>query len=292
MLQSLLNFFHSMNHTTKKEDVLTNIKRTFDNLNNEVLPTLSNVIENVGNSDVIKKNNNIKLLAISAGIKSKDNKDTLVKLKAILTNIAKNDDLVEKLVNDKLPDVVTDKTVTVRDLAILKLASDLSNLTLFTLDFLYMILTDPKDSDFPKIKFQLIKDGMSDYGILIKTYSDKFTKKIETIGKIADLPLETDEHKSSFFEKLLGKEGKVTNLPNVNNFVGNPIYHIRLWLVDREVKKYENLKDKKKLLELKVLELKAKEANEGENPKLKKQIEYYEDKISSVEYEIAKIENN
>jgi len=292
MLNTLVNFFHSMNHTTKKEDVITNVKRTFDNLNNEVLPTLSNIIDNVGTSDVIKKNNNIKLLAISAGIKSKDNKDTLVKLKGILTNIAKSDNSVEKLINDKLPDVVTDKTATVRDLAILKLASDLSNITLYTLDFLYFILTDVKDSDYPKIKFQQIKDGMMDYGMLIKNYGDKFNKKIDEIGKIADIPLESDPSKSSFFEKLLSKQGKVTNMPSVNNFVGNPVYHIRLWLVDREVKKYENLKDKKKLLELKVLELKAKEANEGENPKLKKQIEYYEDKISSVEYEISKIEND
>jgi hypothetical protein len=62
-----------------------------------------------------------------------------------------------------------------------------------------------------------------------------------------------------------------------------------MWLVDREMDKYESLKDTKKLIELRINELKLKE-RETRDPKLEKQIEYYEDKLASIEYEIKNIE--
>ena len=290
MLTNILKFFNSLHHTTKKDDVIDNLNMTFNELHDKVLPSLDNIISVLGNSIVIKKNNVLSLLAVSSGIKVKDNRDMLVKLKGILTNISKSEKNVKKLVNDYLPDTVTDKTATVRDLTILKLISDLSSLTMYSLDFLYYILTSADDSDYPKIKFQQIQNDIPDFSSVLRSYKDNFTKTLDNIKKVANVEMITEPENIGMFEKVIGRQGKIVNTPAVNGFLGNPIYHIRLMLVDREVDKYENLKDKKKLLELRVMELKAKENGES-NPKITKQIEYYEDKIAKVEYNISQIED-
>ena len=70
------------------------------------------------------------------------------------------------------------------------------------------------------------------------------------------------------------------------NFIGNPIYHIRLFLVDLEMLRLERLKNRRKLVELKLLELRNKDASD---PKIKKQIEYYEQKLEALDRKINRI---
>ena len=70
------------------------------------------------------------------------------------------------------------------------------------------------------------------------------------------------------------------------NFIGNPIYHLRLFLVDLEMLRLERLKNRRKLVELKLLELRSKDPND---PKIKKQIEYYEKKLETLDRKINRI---
>lgn len=291
MLTNLLRFFNSLHHTTKKDDVMDNLNMTFSEMHEKVIPALDNIITNLGDSSIIKKSSILSLLAISTGIKVKDNRDLLIKIKNIISNISKNEKSVKSLVTSSLPDVITDKTATVRDLAILKLISDLSSLTLYTLDFLYYILTTAGESDYPKIKFTQIKNDIPDFSSVLNAYKDNFVKTLDNIKKIANVDMVTEPDKIDMFEKVVSRQGKIVNTPTVSGFIGNPIYHVRLLLADRDINKYENLKDKKKLLELRVMELKSQENGES-NPKLAKQIDYYEDKIAKVEYKISQIEDS
>jgi len=128
----------------------------------------------------------------------------------------------------------------------------------------------------------------------------------EIVSNIGNLP--TPKSKSGFMASLIAKFMK--NELNVNNnftlglttgllswsagdlktnFKYNPIYHIRKFLVDVELNKLESLKDKKRLLELKLLELKNKLKDNPNDEKLKKQIEYYEKKLAKTEEKIEAI---
>jgi len=134
----------------------------------------------------------------------------------------------------------------------------------------------------------------------------------EIIEKIGNFPVEKQGFFSkikAFLGKFLRKEVGITNNVNVGflsdkikivtdsdnlpttNFVGNPIYHFRKFLVDLELKKLESLKDRKRLLELKLAELKQQQAGKPNDPKLQKQIEYYEKKLEQVEHKIDVIVN-
>lgn len=292
MVANIVNYFNSMFHTVRREDVLKNLENTLSILNDEVIPALDGVISNGGNYKVLLDNNLLKTIANTSGIKAKDNRDLLVKIKGLLVNVTKSGKDLTKVVENDLSEIVTDKTGTVRDVAIIKVVADISSLGMFTLDLLYFVLSNngADESNYPKIKFQKIRDGIPSYSASLKSYAGHFANTVKDLPKVATIPAKVDPSKISMFEKLVGKSGKSINLPNTQGFNGNPVYSIRMWLVDREIAKYESLKEKRKLIDLKLMELKVQETGD-ENPALRKQIEYFEDKISKVEYEIAQIED-
>ena len=292
MINNLINYVKNTFHTIKKEDVVKNLDDIATAIKEEVLPTLDVVIKN-SDLEIINKSKYIKPIMITSGIKAKDGRELFVKIKGIITNINKSLNNLETLVLDELPDIVSDKTITVKDAAILKTISDIGNITLFTSDVAYLILIDGNvnDTEFPKKKIDDIVNGIPTYGNMLKVYGRNFNNKLENIKILPDTKLVLDNKKANMLEKIVSKNAKLIDVPNASSFNGNPIYHVRMWLVDIEMLKYERLKDKKKLIELKIMELKLKAKNES-NDKLTKQIEYYEEKLAKIDYKISKIEEN
>ena len=145
------------------------------------------------------------------------------------------------------------------------------------------------------------QDIVNDYKIvarvLRKGYIDYVKDVINSIGELPvvntpDVPMSI---LSAVLEKKLNMSSKaisfITDIFNRfkgKGFIGNPIYHIRKFLVDLEVNKYEKLKDEKRLVELKPQKLKLEQANKND-PNLDKQIKYYEDKLEKIELRIETI---
>ena len=290
MINNLINYVKTVFHTIKKEDVVKNLDDITTAIKEEVIPTLDVVIKN-SDLEVINKSKYVKSLMITSDIKAKDGRDLFVKIKGIFVNINKSLSNLETLVVDELPDIVSDKTITVKDAAILKTISDIGNMALYASDFAYFVIIDgdPNNTEFPKKKINDILHNLPTYGSMLKIYGNNFNKTIENIKKLPDIKLTLDNKKANMLEKIVSKDAKLVDTPIASGFNYNPIYHVRMWLVDVEMLKYERLKDKKKLIELKLMELKLKAKNES-NDKLTKQIEYYEEKLAKIEYKISKIE--
>jgi hypothetical protein len=76
----------------------------------------------------------------------------------------------------------------------------------------------------------------------------------------------------------------------ISGFIGNPIFHIRMWLVDKEIEKYEALKTRKKILEGRILELKL--GKDATSEKTKKAIDVFEKDILKIDDKIHRIEED
>jgi hypothetical protein len=77
----------------------------------------------------------------------------------------------------------------------------------------------------------------------------------------------------------------------VNNFRGNPIYHIGKMFAERQADRHKLAQEKKSSLELRLLHLKM--LNEGNtSPSLEKEIRYITERIEDLEYNIAKAEQS
>ena len=172
----------------------------------------------------------------------------------------------------------------------MKLVSDIAALAFYIQDLIYFILVDVKETAIPKIRLDDIRKNSGSFVVLFNYYYKGLSKIVKELPRVSDEIVYREDAKPSMMDKLFKSKGKLLSLP-VSGFNGNPIYHIRMWLVDKEMERYELLKEKKKLIELKLLDLKLQAQNESD-PKLKTQIEYYEDKIGKLEYNIKEIEDD
>jgi len=293
MIDRLVNFVRGIHHTIKKEDVLKNLDTILTGITVDVIPALDNIIKN-SDLKVIKDSVILKNISTVSGINAKDNKTLFVKIKNIVSNINKEGKDLENVINDCLNDVMTDKTISVREGAILKVVTDISSISLYILDLSYLVLLEgnSENTDLPKITLDKIKKGSVTFSNLLKNYGKNFGKTVDNLKTLPENSLYVSNDKITMLSKLVSKDTKTLNIPSTNGFIGNPIYSIKMWMVDREIAKYEALKEKRKLIELKLVELRLNEKDGESNPSLTKRIEYYEDKLAKIEYDIAQTEDD
>lgn len=291
-MNGLKQIIDNMNHTVKKNDIIEQYNKTTTSLNNELLPMLVEVNKLIKDNNLeLKDLPELNTLNRVSEFKSKDLRDLFGEITKIIKNIDKKSNNISSIIDDELPDLISKDVITIKQATVLNILAKINNLVLYTPDLiLYVIdlidykITESKLSMI-KTKVSEIRQDMSTYGTILKFFKeynnidDKFIKKLSN-------------------DKVLtgGKDKNAINMLNgigsripLTGFIGNPIYHIKIWWMDKKLEQYEVLKEKKKLTELKILELQTRKNGEN-NPKLEKAIEYHTDKLESLEYKIREIE--
>lgn len=291
--ENLLKYLYDAEqHTLKKEDVLKTFDNIFSVMKNEVIPTLKLTAES---ADDKLLNNSVYLKKIKSGLSSircKDGKDFIIKLSELLEEVVSNESKLTSIMTKSLDDIIADVAMSAKAATIIRLINDLGFICFYTMDLVYFSLTSESESDFPRIKFTKFEKDLVVYIDTINAYGEDFSKKVvNVLDQVSETEFNiNDGNILDYLQGIIFKTGKVIKLPSA--FTNNPWYHIRMWLVDREFNKYESLKDNKKMVELKLIALKNQADNGGEDESLQKQITYYENKISSIEYDMAKLRNN
>jgi hypothetical protein len=287
-VNGILSYVKNMFHTVKKEDVIKTTEFVFNNLTNDVITAIEDVIAN-SDSSLIENSGILKNLNMFSELKAKNNKDLLIKIKDIFTDIEKSYKDMLAVIENNLSDVITNTASTPKDAAILKVVSDIGSMNIFIMDLLYSVIMDKENSMLPSIKLKSVEANTPEFIKCIKYYGKNFSKVVKDLPKVSSTVININDGKESMLSGLLSHAGVLLTLPHTQGFTNNPIYHIRMWMIDREIVKYESLKDRKKMIELRLLELKLDEQGESDT-KLQKQIQYYEEKLNKLEYEIAKLE--
>lgn len=285
MVDALLHAFNLVEKPVKKEQLLKTFNTISELAQDDLLPSLAEIkqvekTKRVNNSDLV---NLVKEILKIRGVKTKS---IFTDLENIFSELNKNKSKIENLISKHTSSVLTNKVLSIKDAAIIKLVDDISSLTMYSIDFIACVLADIKNTSFPKIKFKKVKEGIPAFVELIKGYNKDLEKNLDKIAKLDDSVINKDSNKS-FVDLKLKNDGVFGIMPS--GFINNPFYHIRMWLIDRDIAKLEALKDKKRLIELRIMELKIEEKS-GEDGDLSKQIEYYEDKLANIEYKIEKLE--
>lgn len=271
----------------KKNNVLVLSQSCMDNINKFVLPGIESIISSVDN---IPNNTKLTQLGVDLGL-GRDRKAILVGLRDFFTRAETCLHTMSRVINKDFPDLITAKTTSFKVGTVMRVLTDISSMSIFCLDVIYYAISETDKMD--KAYLNQITKNYSSFCSLFLTYN----KEIENITKNAPaisneiISLDAPAGMSDILAK---KSGAMVRLPDGlkgQQFVNNPIYHIRLWLVDRDIEKYNANKDKKEMLELKVLSLKmAKNDPDANTDKLDKQIAYYEEKISDLNYKIERFE--
>ena len=285
MIKTLLQSFNLVKKPVKKEQLIKTFEKIHLIAQEDVLPSLTE-LKNYEKSSKITKSEIFGLTKELIKINGAKSKNIISDLESLFLEISKNTDGIEQLINKHTSSVLTNKVMGVKDAAIIKLVDDIGSLTLFSMDYVTCLLANVNDTAFPKIKFKKLKEGIPAFVNLVVGYNSKLKQIIENITKLDDTTLNSDTNEAMLNVKLTNNGIKELT---PDGFINNPFYHIRMWFVDREINKLEALKDKKKLIELRIMELKVEERS-GSDGDLSKQIEYYEEKLAAIEYQIQKIE--
>ena len=291
MVNGIKSIIEDLKNNIKKEDIEKNIEFTSKLIKNEIIPSLDLLI----NSNNKALSNNTTIANFGRMCNLRGNTQSIMKsYKEFYLEVDEFLDFLDSFVDKKFPSIVTEATVTGLTGSIVKLVSDLSAMSNYILDFLnYALSIEANDgSKLSRIQIERIKTGMSTYMVLYKNYTGSLKKIEQELPNVSNEILNFDQPNLGMLNVFLNKTGKIIKLPTSNGFVGNPFYHIRLWMMDREIEKFEADKERKRLLELKVLALNMdKEVDGVDLNKINKQIEYYEEKIQDLEYKISKFQS-
>lgn len=297
----------------QKEDLVALLEESNKVLVTTVIPMLNETIKEVKDETVLSKN-----VAFSS-YKAKSDKDIFNMMLNVVEKFSNATPLLISKIVEFLPDVINTGSGNIN----LRIAISVASEVTFFAERFQLVLCYILDKFYLKDKSELSEDYAREIAarasIIIKTIPElnkaDINAVIAAIGNVPTLRTISDERNSHVpSELVMGFFAKTFNIKDfytktflsrilkyfsykdahkhhkdiAKSFIGNPIYHLRMMMVDFEVMKFEGLKEKRRLLELKIIELK----NRGvDNPKIKKQVNYYEDKLNKLNLKIDHIVN-
>ena len=250
-------------------------------IENGILPILDNYQDpkNKAILDNLKNSNTFKI--IKEGLKVNDPSKLLVELEVYFKDILTNQSKIVSSINTILSDSVNEKTITFKQYEMMNYVDDMYSNTYFATELLYMLIRDEKNSMLSqKQVIKLLKQ--------LPNFKLKVLNKVTVKDALASIANSSSE---SIYDRNSADAPDSVKMSGikVSNFIGNPIFSFRKWLVDKDIDKAKALEDTKNLIELRLLELRNQAAGESDNEGLRKQIEYYEDKLAEVDSKISKL---
>lgn len=285
MLTELWNEITSIFTNDKFARIKSKTEATFTavvyEIENGILPILDNyqdpknkvILDNLKNSNTFK--------IIKEGLKVNDPSKLLVELEVYFKDILTNQSKIVSSINTILSDSVNEKTITFKQYEMMNYIDDMYSNTYFTTELLYILIRDEKNSMLSqKQVIKLLKQ--------LPSFKLKVLNKVTVKDALASIGNSSSE---SIYDRNSADAPDSIKMSGikVSNFIGNPIFSFRKWLVDKDIDKAKALEDTKNLIELRLLELRNQAAGESDNEGLRKQIEYYEDKLAEVDSKISKL---
>lgn len=285
MLTELWNEITSIFTNDKFARIKSKTEATFTavvyEIENGILPILDNYQDpkNKAILDNLKNSNTFKI--IKEGLKVNDPSKLLVELEVYFKDILTNQSKIVSSINTILSDSVNEKTITFKQYEMMNYIDDMYSNTYFTTELLYILIRDEKNSMLSQKQVIKLLKQLPSFKLKVL---NKVTAK-DALASIANSSAESiyDRNSADAPDSI-----KMSGI-KVSNFIGNPIFSFRKWLVDKDIDKAKALEDTKNLIELRLLELRNQAAGESDNEGLRKQIEYYEDKLAEVDSKISKL---
>lgn len=219
--------------------------------------------------------------------------DHVILFKAMLQNA----ELVKKELNDLSNEVIVSKALTAFKGNVLRAVEHYFFTTRYALDLINYLYTLEaqhggielsKEAVPNKKQVEFIEDNLWIFARLNSVYGldyNAFKSKLNALTLVVVDQDQLDDALSAYGHNKLDL---FDNLPV--GFIGSPIYTVRLVWAQWEADRYKQLKDKKKLLELRLLHLKLIKEQGGSDINTERELEYLQKRVTDIDYKTAKIE--
>ena len=295
----ILNFIKALLPRLDRNDILEDIRITKAELDNGVIP-------NYGEAARYFNDNKIKSVVIKdmstsyyklATTKHKEN--TFVQnINVSFGNIKDNLTFIEtELENVLEKDIIADG-LTAKKTVLVRAAEHISFITRYSMDLLNYIYNNESiaygteiASGFAiseKISRDLEKNFntyvrlLNIYAVANKDFVGKYKNIPEVVINATNFSVVTSTFKERDIDPYNGL---------VQHFEANPIYHFRLMIAGWQDARYTAFKDKKRMLELNLMNLRMQQ-DKTPDPKVEKEIIYLQDRIETIAFKMHKMEDS
>ncbi len=216
-----------------------------------------------------------------------------------LVFIKENTDYILSLAETLYERDIINEGLTAKKAVILKAASSVSFISRYSIDLLnYMYVNEalelnaeiedsmqlsPAAIKYVQLNITRFATMLSDYGIPTKTFS----KIVIGIPEVAISSKTANSVMGLYNEKELDPFGNQFK----SGFTGNPIYHLRLQVAEWQSSRYKANKEKKKVLELRLLYLKSLKDGKPE-AKIEQEISYTQDRVDRINRYLTEVEED
>lgn len=216
----------------------------------------------------------------------------------LFKNVQVNGNQITKELEDIKSEIIVSHAITASKASILRAVAHYYFMTKFALDFAnYLIMLEaehggielPRDAKPNKMQVKYIEDNLWIYARLLAVYgsdSDKFLTRLSEIENYQITKDSVDDATGMSASKI----DLFNNLPD--GFIGSPIYTVGLIFAQWEADRHKELKDKKRLLELRLLHLRVLQEQGNGDAGTEKEIVLLQKRVTDIDYKISKIEQS
>lgn len=218
---------------------------------------------------------------------------------ALFANIRETGKYIYNELDDAVNDAIISTALTSYKAILMRAVAHYSFMTEYALklaNYLYLNEVSNSDMDFDKA-FKLnkkqesfIEDNVWIFARLISVYGSdpkKFEDKLKGLEEVTIFKDKTDEIESLYRSS---KIDIFENLPA--GFVGSPIYTVRLIFATWQADRYRNMKDEKKLLELRYLHYKMLQETDQTDSNMEREISHLQKRITDLDFKLARMEDS
>ena len=222
-----------------------------------------------------------------------------VDLVTLFKNVQQNGEYLRKQLEDISNEVIVTHAMNTIKANVIRAVGHYFFMTRFALDLInYIYLFEAQkagiefmtEAQLKKSQIQFIEKNLWIFVLLLSVYGDKPDVLRDRMGELSEtlLPKDAMDEVMSVYD--IQKLDVLSNLPA--GFIGSPIYSIRLVFTQWEADRYRHLKDKKRLLELRLLHLRMLKENGQSDIQMEKEMTHLQKSVTDLDYKISKIEED
>lgn len=291
----LSDFISSILPRLRKDEVLEDLRITAGELANVVTPAYVDANKYLKSSKFDSPEAQEAIKTFYRNYKAdRTNKNIVVEIHDRLPNLLKNLQFVSDQNDDLLERDILKDGLTAKKAILLRAAEQLSFISRYSIDLLnYLLVVETlkkggqAERAAPIIEKKLI-DNVVNFGRLLAVYGKDPEDFVEVFDTLPEVVVNEKTYAALAAAYSADKLDPMETLL-MSGFEANPIYHIRLVVAEWQADRYKVYKDKKRMLELRLLQLKMLD-DKNPDPKIEREIEYIQNRIEGLEFKMAKME--
>lgn len=305
MSLNIVGFVKKLLPSFSKTDIETDMEISLEAIStiNDIYTSLENVLKvaplSSREAQSVVKEFYKEIDHIKYKVKLSPAKNIAADILTLFKNIKVNGDYLFKEINDAVNDVVISQALTAYKANLLRAVGHYYFMTKFAIDlanFFYVTEAEngnidlSKEYKLNKKQKEFITKNIWIFARMVILYGENHDVFKNRLNDITEVMLPKEEIDNVIDVYNAEKIDIFNNLPN--EFIGSPIYSIRLVFAQWEATRYRALKDKRRLLELRYLHLKLMKEQGQSDINIEKEIEHLQSRITTIDKEIYDIEKD